>query len=46
MASLTENKPLLYSIVLSSTVIGMIAIGSAPGLSDHFEIVEIPAAVC
>ncbi|EDV27584.1 uncharacterized protein TRIADDRAFT_20897 [Trichoplax adhaerens] len=42
MASLTENKPLLYSILLSSTVIGLIAVGLAPELSYQFEIVEIP----
>ena len=38
MASLRENKPLLYSLLVSTTVLFVLASGFLPDLSATFEI--------
>jgi len=38
MASLRENKPLLYSLLISTTVLFVLASGFLPDLSATFEI--------
>lgn len=45
MASLKENKALMYSIVLSGVAIFMLVTGASPQLSDVFSIVEFPYEV-
>ncbi len=38
MASLTENRPLLYSLLISASVLILLASGLFPDLSAMFEI--------
>ena len=38
MASLTENRPLLYSLLISASVLFVLASGMFPDLSAMFEI--------
>ena len=38
MASLTENRPLLYSLLISASVLFVLASGLFPDLSAMFEI--------
>lgn len=45
MESLTENKALLYSIMGSGGVVLALTLGTAPPLSEMFEIIEFPADV-
>lgn len=42
MKSLSENKPLLYSILLSGGAVMLLAVGAVPELSSQFEIVDFP----
>jgi cation-transporting ATPase 13A1 len=42
MESLTENKPLLYSILFSTGAVFVLAGRLMPELSDQFQIVEFP----
>ncbi|KFM68901.1 putative cation-transporting ATPase 13A1, partial [Stegodyphus mimosarum] len=42
MESLSENKPLLYSIVISGTAILMLVTGLSPDLANVFSIVDFP----
>ncbi|CAG2189075.1 ATP13A1 [Mytilus edulis] len=42
MESLTENKPLLYSLVFSGGAITALASGTVPELTEQFELVELP----
>ena len=46
MASLTENRPLLYSLLVSAGVVFMLASGQAPDLSAMFEIELFTEEVC
>lgn len=46
MESLTENKPLFYSTVISLTALFTLLMGLLPDLSKQFDIVEFPAEVC
>lgn len=45
MESLRENKPLLWSIVLSGLAIVGLLTGSSPEFSEQFGLVEIPTEV-
>ena len=45
MASLRENRPLLISILVSATVVLIIASGVMPDLSATFEIVSFTPEV-
>lgn len=45
MESLQENKPLLWSIVLSGLAIVGLLSGSSPEFNEQFGLVEIPAEV-
>ena len=45
MASLTENKPLLYSLLTSGVAILCLASGLMPDVANHFELVELDAEV-
>ena len=45
MESLTENKPLFYSTVISLTALSTLLMGLLPDLSKQFDIVEFPAEV-
>lgn len=45
MESLTENKPLLYSLVFSGGAITALASGTVPELTEQFELVELPTEV-
>lgn len=42
MEGLRDNKPLLYSIVLSGGLVFSLATGVMPDLSNMFEIVDFP----
>jgi hypothetical protein len=42
MESLSENRPLLYSILFSAASVFTLAGRFMPELSDQFQIVEIP----
>ncbi|NXG07870.1 AT131 ATPase, partial [Sakesphorus luctuosus] len=42
MESLQENKPLLWSLVLSGVAIGGLLSGSSPEFNEQFGLVEIP----
>lgn len=42
MESLTENKPLLYSIIFSASSVWVLACRLVPEFSDQFQIVEFP----
>ncbi|XP_074654024.1 endoplasmic reticulum transmembrane helix translocase-like [Tubulanus polymorphus] len=42
MESLTENKPLLYSLLCSGSAVIALASGFIPELAQQFEIVELP----
>ncbi|XP_077506976.1 endoplasmic reticulum transmembrane helix translocase isoform X2 [Amblyomma americanum] len=43
MESLSENKPLLYSLLISGTSVIALVIGIAPDVAKQFEIVPFPA---
>ncbi len=45
MASLTENRPLMISLVVSGSVVFVIASGIMPDLSATFEIVSFTSEV-
>ena len=45
MESLSENKPLLYSILFSAGSVFVLAGRLMPDLSDQFQIVEFPDEV-
>ncbi len=45
MESLSENKPLLYSIIFSATSVWVLACRLVPEVSDQFQIVEFPIEV-
>ena len=40
MESLVENKPLLYSLMISGSTVVCLACGLLPDLSDQFQLVE------
>ena len=42
MASLTENRPLLYSLAASASVIAVLASGLFPEVSEWFEVTVFP----
>ncbi|KAJ7424786.1 hypothetical protein WISP_26663 [Willisornis vidua] len=42
MESLRENKPLLWSLVLSALALLGLLSGSSPEFNEHFGLVEIP----
>ncbi|XP_075909138.1 endoplasmic reticulum transmembrane helix translocase [Petromyzon marinus] len=42
MESLQENRPLLWSIILTGVAVACLVTGVLPDLSAHFEIVEFP----
>lgn len=52
MASLTENKPLLYSLIASAAVLFVLASGIVPDMAASLEIapfteeVSMHAAIC
>jgi manganese-transporting P-type ATPase len=45
MESLTANRPLLYSVLLSGGAVFALALGLMPDLSHQFEIVPFPHEV-
>lgn len=45
MESLRENRALLYSLLVSGTVIAALASGLLPDVSKHFELVEFETEV-
>lgn len=45
MESLTENKPLLYSLFISGGAITALASGVVPEFSEQFELVHLPPEV-
>ena len=45
MESLSENRPLLYSIVTSLVVVFTMAAGVMPDLNDQFSVVQFPQDV-
>lgn len=45
MESLSQNKPLLYSIIFSAGSVWVLAARLMPELSDQFQIVEFPDEV-
>lgn len=45
MESLSENKPLLYSIIFSASAVWVMACRLMPEFSDQFQIVEFPDEV-
>lgn len=45
MEGLKQNKPLMYSVVVSGGVVLALAAGIFPDLSTMFEIVEFPDEV-
>ena len=45
MESLTENKPLLYSLFFSGASIVALASVMLPELSEKFELIELPTEV-
>ena len=45
MVGLTANKPLMYSLLITTSVILMLATGLVPDLCEWFEIVEFPLEV-
>ncbi len=45
MASLTENKPLMYSLLVSASVLVVLASGVFPDLSEWFEVTVFPEEV-
>lgn len=45
MESLSENKPMLYSLLFSGFAVFMLASGISPELTEKFELVELPVAV-
>jgi hypothetical protein len=45
MESLWENKPLLYSVLASTTTIVCLASGMLPDMAHQFEIVELETEV-
>jgi len=46
MASLTENRPLLYSLLASGSVLAVLASGLFPEVSEWFEVALFPDDVC
>ena len=45
MESLTENKPLFYSIAVSMGALASLLMGFLPEVSKQFELVEFPQDV-
>lgn len=45
MESLWENKPLLWSIILSGLAIVALLTGSSPEFNEQFGLVDIPSEV-
>lgn len=45
MESLSENRPLMYSVLFSGGAVFALALGLLPDLSNQFEIVEFPTEV-
>lgn len=45
MESLTQNKPLLHSIILSGGVVLALTLGIVPELGAQFEIIQFPSEV-
>ena len=45
MVGLTSNKPLLYSLLMTTSVVLMLASGLVPDLCQWLEIVEFPVEV-
>lgn len=46
MESLSENRPLLWSIALSGLAIVGLLTGSSPEFNEQFALVDIPTEVC
>lgn len=46
MESLTQNKPLLWSVVCSISAVVALVTGWFPDLANQFSIVEFPLEVC
>ena len=46
MASLTENRPLLYSLLVSASALFVLASGLFPDISAMFEIEVFSEEVC
>lgn len=45
MESLSQNKPLLYSIVISGCTVLALTLGIVPDLAAQFEIIDFPPDV-
>ena len=45
MVGLTENKPLLYSLIMAGSMVMLLASGAFPSLCVWLEIVEFPSEV-
>lgn len=45
MESLSENRPLLWSIALSGLAIVGLLTGSSPEFNEYFSLVDIPTEV-
>lgn len=45
MESLTQNKPLLYSIAIAGGTVFALALGIVPELAAQFEIIAFPPEV-
>lgn len=45
MESLTQNRPLLYSIVISGGTVLALALGILPEMAAQFEIIQFPSEV-
>lgn len=45
MESLRENRLLMYSILVSTGLVIMLALGLSPDLTNTFEIVDFPSDV-
>ncbi|XP_064615938.1 endoplasmic reticulum transmembrane helix translocase-like [Liolophura sinensis] len=46
MEGLTENKPLLFSLIFSVSAIVALASGVVPDVNNHFELVTLPEEFC
>ena len=45
MVSLVDNKPLLYSILITATIVLVLAAGLFPDLSAYLQVVDFPEEV-
>ena len=45
MVGLTENKPLMYSLMIAGSVVMLLASGTFPSFCVWLEIVEFPSEV-